>query len=144
MGVRKHIQALALTAVLLVAVGSSSASDGRPEIEGVTAVVVTPVSGGSSTRLEEPEGVAVFMREVNAERPKLWKPFRGRLSSCAVRFSFFAQDHRVARIVIDQNQLIELAAASDTTGFVRDVGRSEVPRIRRLASYVKSQGSCAK
>jgi len=141
----KHIQAvLALSAVLLVAASSSRAADGRPEIEGVTLVVVTPVSGGSSARVEEPEGVTVFMREINAERQKLWKPFRGKLSSCAVRFSFFALDRRVARIVLDGNQLIELAPASDATGFARDVGRAEVPRVRRLASYAKNQGSCAK
>ena len=136
--------ALALSALLLVAAGSSGATEGRPEIEGVTAVVVTPVSGGSSTRVEEPEGVAVFMREINAERHKLWKPFQGRLSACAVRFSFFARDQRVARIVFDDSRLIELAGASEATGFAREVGRSEANRVRRLAAYVQNSKACAK
>ena len=128
----------------LALAGIATAALARSEIEGVTAIVVAPASGGLSVRADEAEGVKILMREINAERPKLWKPFRGKLSSCAVRFSFFEQDRRLARLVLDGNRLIEFEPASDTTGSVREIGSFDLAAVRRLASKVKDQRSCGK
>jgi len=53
---------------------------------------------------------------------KLWKPFRGKTSSCAVCFSLYENDKRVARLVLDGNNLIEFAPASDSSRVAREVG----------------------
>jgi hypothetical protein len=114
------------------------------EIEGVTEIVAAPLSGGLNLRIDDADNVKVFMREVNAERRKLWKPFRGKASACAVRFSFYAQERRMARLVLDGNQLIEFMPASDTTGWGREVARLDLAGVRRLAAKVKSPGACTR
>ena len=136
-----RISSLALSVVLA---GTAGFAVARSEIEGVTSIVVTPASGGSSAQADEPEGVRILMREINQQRPKLWKPYRGKLSACAVRFTFFEQDRRLARLVLDGNELIEFEPASTSVGSAREVHPSELAGIRRLASKVKDQRSCSK
>jgi hypothetical protein len=131
-------------AICVALAGAANTAVARPAIDSVTVIVVAPASGGLSTKIDEPERVKTLMKEINTERQKLWKPFKGKLSSCAVRFAFYEQDRRLARLVLDGNDLIEFAAASETTGFAREVARSELDAVRRLASKVKSQSSCSK
>jgi hypothetical protein len=127
--------------VLPVALGIGAAH-ARSEYQGVTAIVAVPVSGGLSARADEPAGVGILVGEINAQRGKSWVPFRGPLSSCAVRLTLYAQDRRVARLVLDRNRLVEFASASDTTGVAREVGSSELGGVRRLVAKVKSQSNC--
>jgi hypothetical protein len=138
------VSRIAPYATLVAFAALAAPAQARPEIEGVTAIVVSPAAGGLSTRADEPEGVKMLMGEINTERQKLWKPFRGSLSTCAVRFAFYDQDRRIARLVLDGSSLIELAAASDSAGLVREVNRSDLPAVRRLAARVKSPSACAK
>ena len=136
-----RISSLAVSVVLAV---TATFAVARSEIEGITAIVVTPASGGSSAQANEPDGVKILMQEINEQRPKLWKPYRGKLGPCAVRFTFFEQDRRVARLVLDGNELVEFEPASATVGSSRVVYPSELAGIRRLASKVKDQRSCGK
>jgi hypothetical protein len=135
---------LSCFAVCAALAGSATFALARSEIEAVTSIVVTPASGGSNAQADEPEGVKILMREINEQRPKLWKPYRGKLGPCAVRLTFFEQDRRVARLVLDGNQLIEFEPASTSVGSAREVHPSELAGIRRLASKVKDQRSCGK
>ena len=142
MQLNKLISRLALPVALA---GVAAGAFARSDIEGVTAIVVAPAAGsGLSVRADDPEAVKNLMREINGERKKLWKPFKGKPSACAVRFAFFDQDRRIARLVLDGNDLIELAPASDSTGSAREVSRFELVAVRKLASKVTKPGSCAK
>jgi hypothetical protein len=82
------------------------------------------------------------MREVNAERDKQWQGYRGKLGACAVRLSFFEQERRVGRLVLDGNNLIEFTGATETNGVVREVPRYEMRAVRRFAANVQSQAGC--
>jgi len=137
-----QVSRFALSAALASVAASVFA---RSEIEGVSAIVVAPAAGsGLSVRADDPEAVKNLMREINTERKKLWKPFKGKPSACAVRFAFFDQDRRIARLVLDGNDLIEFAPASDSTGSAREVSRFEMAAVRKLASKVTKPGSCTK
>lgn len=127
--------------VMLALAASCAGVHARPEFEGVTAIVATRVSGGSSVRADEPEGVRILMEEVNAERRRQWLPFRGKLGTCAVRLTLYKQDSRVARLVLDDERFIEFASASDSTGYSREVARGELKGVRRLAAKV-APSSC--
>lgn len=136
---------LASSAVALLLAGVCASALARSQIEGITAIVVAPASGGgSSAQANEPEGVGILMREINEQRPKLWKPYRGKLSPCAVRFSFYEQDRRVARLVLDGNALVEFEPASTTVGSAREVHGSELTAARRLASRVRDPKACGR
>jgi hypothetical protein len=140
-----HILPACLRPVLFVALAALFAgAQARSEFDGVTAIVVTPASGSLSARADEPAGVRILMQEINAERRRQWLPFRGKLSTCAVRLTLYKQDSRVARLVLDGNEFIEFASASDSSGYSREVARGELTAVRRLAGKVKSPGSCPK
>jgi hypothetical protein len=134
-----HITVFAL---LVSLAGFSTAVAARSQFTDVTAIVVAPASGGINARVEEPEAVKLLMHEINAERQKLWKPFRGKLSTCAVQLTFYQNDHRLARLILDRSSLIEMEPASTSFGSVRELYSSDLGAVRRLASKVKSQSSC--
>jgi hypothetical protein len=129
--------------VMLALAACCASVQARPDFEGVTAIVATPASGGSSVRADDPKGVLILMDEVNAERRRQWLPFRGKLGTCAVRLTLYKGDSRVARLVLDDERFIEFASASDTTGYSREVARGELKGVRRLAAKV-APSSCPK
>jgi hypothetical protein len=128
---------LALAAAALLSAGAAQA---RSTYDGVTAVVAQRASGGSWARADEPAAVEGLMREINGERSRSWVPYRGKPGECAVRLSFYAGERRVGRLLLDGNDLIESTGVSDTTGVVREIARTDLKAVRRLAFKVQGSG----
>ena len=127
-------------AALACAAAAFSAAAREP-YQGVSVVVVQRVAGGGSgTRLDDAAQVKSIVDEVNAERGKLWNAWRGKLGPCAVRIVFGDGERRVGRLVLDGNQLIELAGASESTGMARELMRFDLGNVRRAAARVQGSG----
>lgn len=134
---------LSIVVLLCALLGGCSAAQARQEYVGVTTVFAAAVSGTMSARVDEPSHVAALVQEVNAQRRKSWQSFRGRPGPCAVRLTFLAGDRRIARLILDGDELLELGS-SETSGHKRPLGAFDLPAARRLASRVKRQSECRK
>ena len=130
-------------ALCALAFALAPAASARSPYDGVTVVTAQRVSGGTFTRAEDAGHVKELMREINGERGRLWTGYRGQLSPCAVRLTFFDGERRVGRLVLDGSQLIEFVGASESTGVAREVPRFEMNTVRKFAARVQGSG-CAR
>jgi hypothetical protein len=130
-------------ALFTLAFALASAVSARNPYEGVTVVTAQRVAGGTFARADDTGYVKELMREINAERSRLWTGYRGPLSPCAVRLTFFDGERRVGRLVLDGVQLIEFLGASESTGVAREVARSDMYTVRKFAARVQG-GGCAR
>lgn len=128
--------------ITLLLAGAAALAQARPEISGVTAIVAARASGGSSSRVGPADGLDKVMAELNAEQGRTWGSWRGKPGPCAVRLTLYAGEERVARFQFEDDTLVSLDASGGMSA--REVGRSALPAVRRLAARVQDAKTCRK
>lgn len=121
----------------------AAAAQARDTYEGVTSINARAVHGTLSADTREPQRIATLMQEINAERRKTWKSFRGTPGPCAVRLTFGADGRRVGRLVLDGDLLLELES-NQKTGYQREVSSFDLDATRRFANRAKNPTDCRK
>ena len=136
-------QLAALAVVFFTAINVPNVAYAREGYADVTAVVAEAVYGAAELRVEDPEQLKVLMQEVNAVRRKSWAAYQGKLTSCAVRLTFFSADRRVGRLVVQGSELLE-PGVNQTSGYKRELGTFDAPSTRRLAARIRRPSECNK
>lgn len=121
----------------------AAAAQAREPYEGVTSINARAVHGTLSADTREPERIATLMQEINAERRKPWKSYRGTPGPCAVRLTFGAGGRRVGRLVLDGDLLLELES-NEKSGHQREVSSFDLDQTRRFANRAKNPSDCRK